>query len=106
MRGFPRDFRCQRGAAIAGLCMMLAGCDSELASPALFDTEPAGCGVQLGCATQHNIAAVVDRPADLVIPRKDKPRDAVRREAVLTAWRGSGLEPQAPPAPHQGNGQP
>jgi type IV pilus biogenesis protein CpaD/CtpE len=102
---FPQDFRCRRGAATAGLCMMLAGCGGELASPVLFNTEPASCSAQLGCTTEHNIAAVVDRPADLVTPRKDKPRDAVRRDGVLSAWRGSGLELQAP-APHQASVQP
>ena len=105
MRVFPQDFRCRRGAAIAGLCTMLAGCGGELASPALFDTEPMSCSAQFGCATERNIAAMIDRPADLVTPRRDKPRDALRREAVLSAWRTGGLEPQAS-APHQGTVQP
>jgi pilus biogenesis lipoprotein CpaD len=107
MRVFPQSFRCRRGAVIAGLCTILANCGGEPASLALFDTEPTSCSAQLGCTTEHNIAAVVDRPADLVTPRRDKPRDAVRREAVLSAWRGSGLELQASvPQPHQGSAQP
>ncbi len=105
MRVFIVTFKCRRGAAIAGLCALLAGCGDEPAPPSLLITEPAGCGAQLGCTTERNIAAMVDRPTDLATPRRDKPRDAVRRDAVITAWRSSGIEQQGPTL-HPGSSQP
>jgi type IV pilus biogenesis protein CpaD/CtpE len=94
-----------RAAAVVGLCALLAGCADEIAYPALLDGDEIGCGAWLGCATQHNIAAVVDRPADLDVPRRERPRDAVRREAIISAWRGSGVDPQSP-ADHVRSAQP
>ena len=105
MRVFIVTFNCRRSAAIAGLCVLLAGCADEPAPPALLIAEPAGCGAQLGCTTERNIAAMVDRPADLAAPRHDKPRDAVRRDTVITAWRAGGMEQQAPTL-HPGSSQP
>jgi len=37
-----------------------------------------------GCATQHNLAAMVAHPTDLIYPAEETPRPAERREAV---WR-------------------
>jgi type IV pilus biogenesis protein CpaD/CtpE len=105
MMVFLRDFRHLRAAVIGVLGLLLAGCADEIAYPTLLDGEPNGCGAWLGCATQHNIAAVVDRPADLAMPRRDRPRDALRREAILAAWRDGGLDPQSPAA-HVRSAQP
>ena len=41
----------------------------------------------LGCATQRNLAAMVDNPADLVQPRGDVPAYSARRTVVLDKYR-------------------
>jgi pilus assembly protein CpaD len=41
----------------------------------------------LGCATQRNLAAMVDNPADLVQPRGETPAYAPRRSVVLDKYR-------------------
>jgi pilus assembly protein CpaD len=40
----------------------------------------------LGCATQHNLAAMVDNPADLVQPRGETPVYAARRSVAMDNW--------------------
>ena len=39
-----------------------------------------------GCASQHNLAAMVTDPRDLVSPRAMGPSDAARREIVMQAY--------------------
>jgi pilus assembly protein CpaD len=41
----------------------------------------------LGCATQRNLAAMVDNPADLVQPRAETPPSAARRAVVMDKYR-------------------
>ena len=41
----------------------------------------------LGCASQRNLAAMVDNPADLVQPRGETPISAARRAVVLEKYR-------------------
>jgi len=41
----------------------------------------------LGCATQRNLASMVDNPADLVQPRGESPPWAPRRSAMIDHWR-------------------
>lgn len=41
----------------------------------------------LGCASQRNLAAMVDNPADLVQPRGETPANAARRSVVLDKYR-------------------
>ncbi len=41
----------------------------------------------LGCATQRNLAAMIDDPADLVQPRGEQPAYTPRRTTVLEAYR-------------------
>jgi pilus assembly protein CpaD len=41
----------------------------------------------LGCATQHNLAAMIDDPADLVQPRGETPAYEARRTIVLDKYR-------------------
>jgi pilus assembly protein CpaD len=41
----------------------------------------------LGCASQRNLAAMVENPADLVQPRGDTPASAGRRSTVLEKYR-------------------
>jgi pilus assembly protein CpaD len=40
-----------------------------------------------GCATQANLAAMVEDPADLLRPRDADPRDSGRRDTVMEAYR-------------------
>ncbi|MES1198991.1 MAG: CpaD family pilus assembly protein [Pseudomonadota bacterium] len=40
-----------------------------------------------GCATQANLAAMVEDPHDLIAPRDEDARDGARRETVMTAYR-------------------
>lgn len=52
-----------------------------------------------GCATQRNLAAQVDNPADLVQPRAETPAMASRRATVLEKYRkGEGTATQYPDA--------
>jgi pilus assembly protein CpaD len=47
-----------------------------------------------GCATQRNLAAMVDNPADLVQPRGETPADTTRRTTVMDHYRqGDGKAP-------------
>lgn len=41
----------------------------------------------LGCASQRNLAAMVDNPADLVQPRGDTPAHSPRRSVVIDKYR-------------------
>jgi pilus assembly protein CpaD len=41
----------------------------------------------LGCATQRNIAAMVENPADLVQPRAEAPAYTAKRNAAIDKWR-------------------
>ncbi len=44
-----------------------------------------------GCATQSNLAAMVDNPSDLITPRASTPSDQGRRAVVIESYReGSG----------------
>lgn len=46
----------------------------------------------LGCATQHNLAAMVDDPVDLVQPRGETPAYAARRSVAIDKYR-QGQDP-------------
>ena len=52
-------------------------------SKSLGDTSANEVGPNFGCAVQHNIAAMVSDPRDLVSPRGEDNVDAVRRATVL-----------------------
>lgn len=45
-----------------------------------------------GCATQHNLAAMIVNPEDLVQPRAEERPDATRRQAIIEKWR-QGQDP-------------
>jgi pilus assembly protein CpaD len=56
--------------------------------PANLDTTAANRNYgNFGCATQANLAAMVDNPLDLVYPRAMTPADPARRAAVLDGYR-------------------
>jgi len=40
-----------------------------------------------GCATQHNLAAMIENPEDLVHPRNEGPADQQRRQTTLDKYR-------------------
>ncbi|MFO1186062.1 MAG: CpaD family pilus assembly protein [Alphaproteobacteria bacterium] len=40
-----------------------------------------------GCSTQHNLAAMVENPEDLVHPRNEDPADRIRRQTTLEKYR-------------------
>lgn len=40
-----------------------------------------------GCATQANLAAMIENPRDLLMARDEEPRDSGRRGAVMNAYR-------------------
>jgi pilus assembly protein CpaD len=44
-----------------------------------------------GCATQRNLAAMVDNPADLVQPRAETPPYEMRRTTVMEKYRGGNI---------------
>jgi pilus assembly protein CpaD len=48
----------------------------------------------LGCASQHNLAAMVDNPADFVRPRAMTPADGSRRADVISKYR-RGEDPKS-----------
>ncbi len=41
----------------------------------------------LGCASQNNLAAMIDNPRDLIVPRNSTPTDAQRRDTVFDQYR-------------------
>jgi len=47
----------------------------------------------LGCASQRNLAAMVDNPADLVEPRGETPPYAMRRTTIMESYRAKGDPP-------------
>ena len=53
----------------------------------------------LGCASQRNLAAMVDNPADLVQPRGESPAYAARRSVAMDKYRkGDSMSGVYPPA--------
>jgi pilus assembly protein CpaD len=56
--------------------------------PSIDGTDPSNHSYwNFGCAQQHNLAALVDNPADLVQPRGETPAFASRRTVVLDKYR-------------------
>jgi pilus assembly protein CpaD len=49
-----------------------------------------------GCATQHNLAALLANPVDILGPRAETPIDSTRRDTVITDWRENGSGDLAP----------
>lgn len=51
------------------------------------NARPGGRWGGFGCATEHNLAAMVADPRDLATPRTFDDPDAARRQVVLDRWR-------------------
>jgi pilus assembly protein CpaD len=49
-----------------------------------------------GCATQHNLAALVADPRDILGPRAESEIDSTRRTTVIDDWRENGTGDLAP----------
>jgi len=56
-----------------------------------------------GCATQHNIAAMVADPRDLVEPRPLGPADATRRQTIVQTYEKGAVTAAQKSAEQQGN---
>jgi hypothetical protein len=50
-----------------------------------------------GCATHRNIVAAMADPADLYLARRESPRDAVRRDGVISSYAQSRGAAKAAP---------
>ncbi len=55
-----------------------------------------------GCASQHNLAALVDNPADLVQPRAEDPAYTPRRTTVVERYRAGMSTQTVYPNPNEG----
>lgn len=92
-------------AAVAGSTYDASGSDNApiIVSFARFEAEAPQCAPlweqdlghqsnnqpweSFGCATQANLAAMVEDPADLLNPRAEDPRDSGRRDTVMDHYR-------------------
>jgi pilus assembly protein CpaD len=70
--------------AEAGPCGLWPADLGPAADPAYGENRPYW---NLGCASQRNLAAMVDNPADLVQPRGEAPADASRRSIAIDHYR-------------------
>jgi pilus assembly protein CpaD len=71
-------------SAEAGPCGLWPADLGPTYEPQHFENKPYW---NLGCATQRNLAAMVDNPADLVQPRGESPTYAPRRSVVMEKYR-------------------
>jgi pilus assembly protein CpaD len=89
-------FNYPKVAAQAGPCGLWPGDLGATYEPQHFENKPYW---NLGCASQRNLAAMVDNPADLVQPRGESPAYAPRRAVVLEKYRkGEGTATNYPNA--------
>lgn len=58
----------------------------------------------LGCASQHNLAAMVDNPSDLVQPRGEQPSYSARRTTAIDKYR-KGEDPSGKYNSHYDSGK-
>ena len=70
--------------ASAGPCGLWPQDIGPSANRDYFENQPY---YNLGCATQRNLAAMVDNPADLVQPRGEAPIYTMRRTTVVEKYR-------------------
>ena len=95
-----------RAALVLIALLPLAGCGGGTFAQDPFADAAAECGSDRdrwrpGCATQRNIAALADNPADLRTPQSEAPRDSMRRDALISGYvrSSSNAEPRAPTQP-------
>jgi pilus assembly protein CpaD len=78
-----------RIAGQAGPCGLWPEDIGPSANRNYFENQPV---YNAGCATQRNLAAMVDNPADLVQPRGETPTYTMRRTTVMEKYR-AGISP-------------
>ena len=76
-------------SAQAGPCGLWPESIGPSANRDYFENQPPW---NYGCATQRNLAAMVDNPADLVQPRAETPAYTMRRTTVIEKYR-QGVSP-------------
>ena len=96
----PRP-RLSRTALVLIAVAPLAACGVDTLARDPFGDAAARCGDRPrewlpGCATQRNLAAMADKPADLDKPRREGARDSMRRDALFSGYNrsASGGEPR------------
>ncbi len=70
--------------AVAGPCGLWPDDLGPSNDPKHFDNQPY---YNLGCATQRNMASMVENPADLVQPRGETPAYTGKRSVAIDKWR-------------------
>jgi pilus assembly protein CpaD len=70
----------------SGLVAHAVGCDGNWSSQQASDTASNLPMANFGCAVQHNIAAQIENPRDIVEPRALGHSDAMRRATVMSAY--------------------
>lgn len=77
----------ERGIVVSyeGLAAFGSGCPQEWGDPTRDYTNQTP--TRFGCARQHNLAAMIERPSDLVEPRAMTMADAERRQVVVGKYR-------------------
>jgi len=70
----------------SGLVAHTAGCADNWSSQQASDTASNLPMANFGCAVQHNIAAQIENPRDIVEPRALGDADAMRRATVMSAY--------------------
>jgi pilus assembly protein CpaD len=81
-------------AAQAGPCGLWPEDIGPSATRDYFENQPPW---NYGCASQRNLAAEVDDPADLVQPRAQTAANTMRRTTVMEKYR-QGIDPSTPPS--------
>jgi pilus assembly protein CpaD len=83
-----------RVTAQAGPCGMWPKSIGPSADHEYFGNQPHW---NFGCSNQHNLAAMIENPADLVQPRQETPAYTMRRTQVVDKYRqGQGTATQYP----------
>lgn len=91
---------------IIGLTLMslslLTGCGRSFPARDLADAGGLHCSSDRqwrpGCATSRNIAAMAENADDLILARRETPRDAMRRDAVIGSYMRSRASASSPSA--------
>jgi pilus assembly protein CpaD len=98
-----RVYRAESGEAVAPVRIAFNRLAAQTAPCGLWDDQLASDTQNvnyeaLGCATQQNLAAMVQNPLDLLYPRGLTPADAARRATILEKYRNGDSTGAAKPA--------
>jgi hypothetical protein len=113
--GIFHKFNGLRATLALTALLPLTGCGTDSFSRDPFSDASARCGEDRGewrpgCATMANIAAQADNRRDLDTPRREAPRDAMRRDALISGYARSNAGDEPPrgasqAAPTSGTGK-